>query len=158
MNTTVEGKVTLLSKKGMNELKRNITQLEHDRARTLLSLREQDKTAGHDERFERADKIAAIDMIEAELDEKRNILSKAKLAPKKRNQIKVAVGSVVDLIDKQGRKLRFQIVDTVEANPSDGRISAASPLGQNLIGKAVMDVIKWSSTTTTNQLRLIKIA
>ncbi|HRN90361.1 MAG TPA: GreA/GreB family elongation factor [Candidatus Saccharibacteria bacterium] len=157
MNTTVEGKVTLLSKKGMKELKKSISQLEHDRAQALLALREQDKTSAHDERFTRADRIAAIDMIEAELEEKRYTLSRAKLAPKQKGQLRVAIGSVVDLIDKQGRKLRFQIVDTLEANPSDGRISAASPLGQSLIGKTVMDIVKWSTNATTNQLRLIRI-
>lgn len=157
MNTAVEGKVTFLSKKGMKELKKHIVQLEHDRTQALISLREQDKASSYDERFTRADRIAAIDMIEAELAEKRYTLSHAKLMPKRQSQLRVAIGSVVDLIDKQGRKLRFQIVDTIEANPSDGRISAASPLGQSLIGKTVMDIVKWSTSATTNQLRLIRI-
>lgn len=157
MKTTNLGKVTLLSKKGMKELKKRISQLEHDRASALLSLRELDKTSGHDERFTRADRTSAIEMIESELKDKRYTLSRARLAPNHQKQLRVAIGSVVDLIDKQGRKLRFQIVDTIEANPSDGRISAVSPLGQSLLGKAVMDIVKWSTRATTNQLRLVKI-
>lgn len=157
MKTTVRDKGVILSKKGMKELKKRIAQLEHDHTRALVELRELDKISGHDERFTRADRLAAIDMIESELTDKKYTLSRARLAPNRKSSIQVAVGSVVDLIDKQGRKLRFQIVDTIEANPSDGRISAVSPLGQSLLGKTAMDEIKWSTNTSSNQLQLIKV-
>ena len=45
MNTTIsKDKITLLTKKGMKEFKREIVQLENDKQRVLKSLRDLDKT------------------------------------------------------------------------------------------------------------------
>lgn len=151
-------KTIYLSKKGMKELKKQIAHLERDCADAHLRLRELDKTDGHDERLARIEQIAYIEVLESELADKRMIVSKAKLLPRKRDAFKVALGSVVDLLDTSGRIIRYTIVDSVEANPSDGRISVKSPLGQNLIGKQIQDVVEWSAGLRTNKLKLIGIA
>lgn len=147
-----------LSKKGMKELRKQVARLEHDHKEALLSLRELDKTEGHDERMERIEKLATIDVIESELADKKMALANAKLLPRKRDAFKVAIGSVVDLIDTSGRMVRYTLVDSLEANPSDGRISIKSPLGQNLLGKQIQDVIEWSAGLHRNKLRLVGIA
>jgi len=157
MNTTITEKTILLSKKGMKELKKAVIQLEHDRQKTLQQLRELDKTLGHDERLERIEKLAALESIETELDDKKLVLTSAKLLPAKRTRLQVAIGSVVDLIDKHGHLFRYTIVDSIEANPSDGRISTASPLGQSLIGRTVRDIVEWRSGKRFNQFQLVRI-
>ena len=158
MNTTIsKDKITLLSKKGMRELKKEIIQLEADRQKVLKTLRELEKTFGHDERLSRIETLAELDIIESKLDDKKLLLSTSKLLPKKRNQLSVAIGSVVDLIDKHGHFLRFTLVNSIEANPSDGRISNLSPLGQNLIGKTVKDTVKWGTGRRNNCYRLLRI-
>lgn len=156
MITTSE-KVILLSKKGMKELKKTIAQLEHEKNEIILALHELDKTSTHDERLTRIEKLAQLEMTESELEDKRHTLTHAKLIPSKRERFKVALGSVVDLIDTNGRLVRYTLVDSLEANPSDGRISIMSPLGKNLIGKTVHDIVEWSAGIRTNQLRLIQI-
>ncbi len=158
MNTTITEKITLLSKKGMKELKKAIHQLEHDRKKAIQSLRELDKSLGHDERLDRVEKLASLESIESELDDKKMILSSSKLIPNKRTRLQVAIGSVVDLIDKHGHLFRYTIVDSIEANPSDGRISTASPLGRNLIGRTVKDIIMWGNGKRYNQYQLIRIS
>lgn len=157
MNTTITEKTILLSKKGLKELKKSIIQLEHDRQATLQSLRELDKTLGHDERLSRIEKLATLESIEAEIDDKNLVLSNAKLLPNKRTKLQVAIGSVVDLIDRSGNLFRYKIVDSIEANPSDGRISIQSPIGQSLLGKTVKDIIEWRHGTYFNQFQLIRI-
>lgn len=161
MNTTTtrntEQKTILLSKKGMKELRKAIEQLEHDRTDVCRSLRESDKTSGHDDRFERNEKLLRLEAIEAELAEKHQILSRAKLISSKRTRMKVAIGSVVDLIDQKGRMVRYTLVESIEANPSDGRISAASPLGSTLLGKTVQDIIEWGNGVQRTSLQLVKI-
>lgn len=147
----------LLSKKGMKELKKTVTQLEHDRMTIILGLRESDKTFGHDDRFERIERLARLEAIEAELFEKRYTLSQAKLIPSRRTRMKVAVGSVVDLIDQQGQLFRYTLVESIEANPSDGRISTKSPLGSSLVGKTVKDVIEWGNGTARGTMKLVRI-
>lgn len=157
MNTTITDKSILFSKKGLKELKRAIAQLERDRLRELQSLRESDKSLGRDERLSRIEKISNIEMIESELEDKKTLLANAKLLPSKRNRLQVAIGSVVELIDKQGKLLRYKIVNSNEVNPSDGRISALSPLGQSLLGRNVTDVVEFGNGKKTNQFKLIRI-
>ena len=151
-------KTVLLSKKGMKELKKAIAQLEHDRAAAIRGLHDIDKTTGHDDRLERIERLARLESIESELAEKQQTLLEAKLLPSKRARMKVAMGSVVDLIDQQGRLFRYTLVDTIEANPSDGRISVVSPLGSTLVGKTVKDIVEWGSGTHNTKFQLVKIS
>ncbi len=154
MNTT---EVIYLSKKGMKELRKDVARLERDQHQTILELRDLDKTDGHDERLARIEKLAQLESIESELIDKQSYLTQAKLFPRKRDALKVAIGSVVELIDKSGRKVVYTVVDSIEANPSDGRISAKSPLGQNLIGKTIQDTIRWGNGLKSHQFQLISI-
>jgi transcription elongation factor GreA len=151
------GKTIYLSKKGMKELKKEIARLEREKHDAYVRLREIDKTDGRDERFARIQQMSAIEAIESELTEKHATLSKAKLFPRKRDALKVAIGSVVDLLDTSGRIVRYTLVESIEANPSDGRISIMSPLGRNLIGKQIQDVVEWSAGLQTKRLQLIGI-
>jgi transcription elongation factor GreA len=151
------GKAIYLSKKGMKELKKQVSRLERDRSEALARLRELDKTDGHDDRLARIEQLASIEGIDSEMLEKKMTLSTAKLFPRKRDALRVAIGSVVDLLDTHGRIVRYRLVESIEANPSDGRISIKSPLGQNLIGKQLQDVVEWSAGLHTNRLQLINI-
>lgn len=155
--TNQEPKVILLSKKGMKELRKSIAELEHDRLAISRSLRESDKTSGHDDRFERNERLLRLEAVEAELAEKQRTLARAKLISSRRTRLKVAVGSVVDLIDQQGQLFRYTLVESIEANPSDGRISAESPLGSTLIGKTVEDVVEWKNGLRHTRLQLVRI-
>jgi len=157
MNTTIKEKTILLSKKGMKELKKTIAQLEHDRQMMIRGLHELNKTTNHDDRLERIERLAQLETLEGELVEKRTALLGAQLIPSKRARLKVAIGSVVDLMDQQGRLFRYTLVDSIEANPSDGRISIASPLGQSLLGKAAHDMVEWGSGLRSNTFQLVKI-
>lgn len=158
MNTTIsKDKITLLSKKGMKELKKEIVLLENDKQKVLKSIRELDKTQGRDERLSRIERLAELDIIDSKIDDKKLVLSTSKLLPKKRSQLQVAIGSVVDLIDKHGHFFRFKLVDSIEADPSDGRISTLSPLGQNLIGKSLQDTVEWGKGNRINRFQLVRI-
>jgi transcription elongation factor GreA len=153
MNTTT----IYLSKKGMKELKKSIARLERDQHRILRELRDMDKIDGRDERLARVEKLASLELIESDLKEKQLALTNSKLLPRKRDLLRVAIGSVVELIDMQGRLIRYTIVDSLEANPSDGRISAASPLGRTLIGKQIKDMIEWGVGSQQHRMQLIGI-
>ncbi len=156
-HTTTQQKTISLSKKGMKEIRRSVAQLEADRRKVIQQLHELDRESGHDDRLERIEKLSQLESTEAELFEKKHILQHAKLLPSKSARMKVAMGSVVDLIDRQGRLMQYTLVDTIEANPSDGRISVVSPLGQSLLGKSAREVVSWQSGHQTHSLRLIGI-
>jgi transcription elongation factor GreB len=55
----------------------------------------------------------------------------------------IRFGATVELQDAAGHTHRFQIVGEDEAAPAAGRISWVSPLGRQLIGKAVGDEVVW---------------
>jgi transcription elongation factor GreA len=50
---------------------------------------------------------------------------------------RVTFGSTVLLEDGDGKRVRYQIVGSDEADPANGRISVLSPLARTLIGKTV---------------------
>jgi transcription elongation factor GreA len=158
MNTLEATKKTiLLSKKGMKELKKSVSKLERRQRQIISELRDLDKTDGHDQRLARIEKLAELETVESQLADKQLYLSNAKLFPRKRDAIRVAIGSVVELIDTNGRIIQYQLVDSIEANPSDGRISASSPLGQTLIGRTIKETIDWGSKLGSMQLTLVRI-
>lgn len=154
MNTT---KTIFLSKKGMKELKKGIARRERDRQDAYKRLRSLDKTGHRDERLARIELLATIETLDSEIADKKMTLDHAKQLPRKRDALKVAMGSVVDLLDTSGRIVRYTLVDSIEANPSDGRISVKSPLGRSLVGKQIQDVVEWSAGLGTKRLQLINI-
>lgn len=158
MQTLDFKKTILLSKKGMKELKKDVSKLEHAQKQIIADLRELDKTDGHDQRLARIEKLAELESVESMLNDKRLYLTKAKVFPRKRDAIRVAIGSVVELIDTSGRVIQYQLVDSIEANPSDGRISASSPLGQTLIGRTIKETVSWGSKLGSSQLTLVRIS
>lgn len=148
----------LLSKKGMKELKKAVVKLERQQKQIIADLRDLDKTDGHDQRLARIEKLAELETVESQLNDKQIYLSNAKLFPRKRDAIRVAIGSVVELIDANGRILQYQLVDSIEANPSDGRISANSPLGKTLLGRTIKETIEWGNKLQPSQLTLVRIS
>ena len=153
----MNNKTTYLSKKGMKHLKREIADLERDRRRIIVELHEQDKISGHDERLERVEKLARLDSIEQELIDKKDLLKNAKPYPRKNNS-RVSIGSVVELLSSGGKRFNYTIVDSIEADPSDGRISTASPLGQTLLGKTTSDTIDWTIRSRKKKFQLVRIS
>lgn len=146
-----------LTKHGMKDLKKKITQLEREHNAVIAQLRDIDKTETHDERLARSEHLARLEIIASELSDKQQILSTAKLLPRKRDRLKVAIGSVVDLLDTNGRIIRYTLVDSLEADPSSGRISIVSPLGKNLMGKQLRDVVEWTAHLGKRELQLVAI-
>lgn len=146
-----------LSKKGMKELKKSISKLERAITAAQASLRDLESGTSREDRFERIGKLSQIENLETELIEKRQQLADAKLLPRKRDALKVALGSVVDLVDTNGRIVQYTLVNSIEANPSDGRISISSPLGQSLLGKQAREVVQWGAGSKMNRMQLISI-
>lgn len=147
----------LLSKKGIKELQKKIANLERRQSDIRQRLRELDKGVSHEDRLSRIEVLSELETVEDELLNQRELQRTVKLLPSKRARLKVAIGSVVDLIDQQGRLFRYTLVDSIEVNPSDGRISVESPLGKNLIGKTIQDTIDLTIGSNHRSLQLVRI-
>jgi len=80
--------------------------------------------------------------LNSRIGELKNVLRNAKLieSPPKDKQGMVSLGATI-LVEVGGDEDEFQIVGTLEANPSLGKISDESPVGKALLGHRVGDII-----------------
>ncbi len=74
--------------------------------------------------------------LESRIAEVEDILLNADLITPNKSKGVVAVGSTVQL-EKDSKKVTYQVVGPVEADPLEGKISNESPLGKALLGKKV---------------------
>lgn len=84
-----------------------------------------------------------LNFLEYRLADLKNILENAEVIrpPVKGKQNIVNLGATVTLEEKDGKINEFLLVSTQEANPNEGKISSASPVGKSLLGKKVGEEI-----------------
>lgn len=152
MNTT-----TYLSKKGFKELHKQINELEIREKALSAELRDIGRAKSRDDKLRRSDIIMNLENVHGKLSEKRAALKTAKPLPRKRDRLRIAIGSVVDLIDQQGQLFRYTLVDSLEADPSNGRISVDSPLGQSLLNRHATETISLGLGRTTRRLQVVGV-
>lgn len=92
-----------------------------------------------------------ISLLETKIAELKNIIKNALLItkPSKEEKDIVGVGATIILQIDGGSNDEFQIVGTLEANPSLGKISNESPVGKALMGHKAGDEIVVSSPIKT---------
>lgn len=146
-----------LSKQGFKDLKKKIARLEHERKMLELELRDDDVK---EDLLRQNDIFARIDMIRSELIEKNFQLHNAKILTKRRGKnVNVTLGSFVELVNRAtGKIMKFQLVESVEADPLLGKISADSPLGKVLIGAKIKEEVSWMAGFRTMNAQLIRIS
>ncbi|MCL2869769.1 GreA/GreB family elongation factor [Candidatus Saccharibacteria bacterium] len=146
-----------LSKDGLKDLKKQIKILEHDLKRVNEELRAMDKADKRDNQLARAEKLIQIETLRSDLADKKAYSARAKLTPTK-HRLEVSLGSLVELVDTiTGKILRFRVVESIEANPVDGRISIDSPLGKSLLGKKEQEKVHWTVGFRDHCMLLAKI-
>lgn len=81
---------------------------------------------------------------EARISEIRQILTMATVIEEGAHQdLRVSIGTTVELVDPNGRLTSFTIVGTTETNSLEHKISNESPAGQALIGHAEGDTVEF---------------
>lgn len=90
-------------------------------------------------------------LLEAKLLEYEGILQNAELIkpPSKDQRSIVGLGARVQVQIDNGQIDEFEIVGTLEANPSLGRISNESPVGKALLGRKIEEEVAVSSPRKT---------
>lgn len=94
--------------------------------------------------------------LETRLKELEKVLKNYQLIvpPKGEKRKTVQIGAIVTLQENGGAINEFMVVDSIEANPSEGKISWRSPLGKLLLNKKVGE--KVFLTTPTKIIYTIK--
>ena len=70
----------------------------------------------------------------------------------------VVIGSTVTVEDGRGRKNKYKIIGSAEADPSQGTISNVSPIGKALLGKRAGEVADVDAPAGQVQLKVVKIS
>lgn len=132
-----------LSKKGFNALKNKLHALRGQRIEQIQSLKalkeqEADSISGENSSYVQA--VANIQFIEIEIEKLEHVLAHAKFLDDQYTSDEVTLGSNVKL-KGNGQEFEYTIVQSIEADPSKGKISDKSPLGKQLLGKKLRDYI-----------------
>jgi len=137
---------------GMQQLLEKESQIEEHLQISRVEL--QESYADHNEdgaSLALANKFAA----EQQLQQIRSTLAKAKTMERKKATT-VALGSTVHLHTRDGERV-FTLVDTMEVDPLENRISPESPLGHQLMGHHAGDKIKLNIPGSKLSFKITKV-
>jgi transcription elongation factor GreA len=130
-----------LTQDGISELKSELAELKAQRAEVAERIKQARDMGDLAENAEYQTAREEQDRLETRISEIEKILGSVQVIKKPKNHNMVALGSTVHLKAASGKTQRFQVVGTMEADPTNGKISDESPLGKMLLGKKVGDQI-----------------
>lgn len=147
-----------LTPEGLEKLKKKLNYLKKvkrkeiaERLKRTASFGDLSENAAYQEAKE------AQAFLEGEILELEDIIRSAKVAEKKTNG-KIEVGSRVWIRSDNDKKiLKFKIVGLLEANPSDGKISYESPLGEALFGQSKGGIAEIKTQEGKIKYKILKI-
>jgi transcription elongation factor GreA len=149
----------LLTKEGQAKLRSELAELMEKRpqlAQRLSDARE-DAAFGEDATFEETKREHA--MLDNRIQELEHILKRAELigAGGRKAAEEVQPGHTVTVVDDAGKRAKYTIVGSLEADPAAGRISNVSPVGRALVGKRAGDSVEVRVPAGTTKLTIKKI-
>lgn len=99
-----------------------------------------------------------LSFLESRITELEYVLKNVELikSPQKDKQNLVGLGATV-LVEMDGGMDEFKIVGTLEADPSEKKISNESPIGQALLGKKAGELIEIKTPIVRHSCKIIKI-
>lgn len=134
-------KLFKLTQSGQDEIKKELDGLLDMRVAIAERIKQARSLGDLSENAEYQSAREEQDRLETRISELEHILQNAKLIKKPKANGEVKLGSNVKLKSAEGQAKEFQVVGTMEADPSSGKISDESPIGKVLIGKKVGDKV-----------------
>jgi len=151
----------LLTPEGLDKLKDEIEHLSTVRRREVADrikeAREFGDISENSEYDDAKNEQAMLEARIATLEEKLRSASVIDAAQLDSNVVRV--GSLVSVKDEgSGKSLKYTIVGSTEANPSENRLSNESPVGKGLLGRKKGDTVKVQLPNGKNrELKITKI-
>lgn len=142
-----------LTQSGLDELQKELATLLAQRVVIADRIKQARELGDLSENAEYQTAREEQDRLESRISEVEHVVSNAQIIKKPRANGKVVLGSTVDIKDG-GKPKTFQIVGTMEADPLNCKISDESPIGKELLGKAVGDAVKLND----HSYKIVKIS
>jgi len=149
-----------ITQEGHEKLLKDIDNLVRVKRKEIAERLKEAKTAGGDlsENLEYEYVKNEQAFVEGRIEQISDILQNFVIVEKKVNKDTVDIGSIVVVRDFDLNKNRkFEIVSSIEAEPSQMKISDESPLGRALLGKKIKDEITVKTPSKTLRLKVIDI-
>src|SRR4051812_19447579 len=150
-------KVYRLTQEGVNELKEELKGLIGQRKHVAERIKHARELGDLSENAEYQTAREEQDRLEARISELEHVLQYAEIIKKPKSDGQVRLGSKVVLKDG-GKPLTYQVVGTIEADPSSGKISDESPIGKALLSKKVGDKVEIKTPTGAHSFKVIQIS
>ncbi len=134
-----------LTKKGLERIKKEYQKLLAQR-KELLSTQSPQVLHSEDLDSEYLVFLQELEVLEGRIKEYEKILKNCEIItpPPKEKRKEIHLGAKV-VVEVGGQEDEFEIVDSIEADPAQGKISFKSPVGQALLGKKEGDEVVISS-------------
>lgn len=145
-----------LTKEGIQELETELAGLISQRGPIAQRIKDAREFGDLAENAEYTAARQEQEKVEGRISEIENILQNVTVIAKPKTDGKVRLGSLVKL--KNGHTKEFQVVGTVEADPSNGKISDESPIGQALMGKRVGEAVEINTATGPQIYKVVQIS
>lgn len=146
-----------LTPDGVNELNTELSLLISQRGEVAERIKSAREFGDLTENAEYATARQEQERAENRISEVEHILQNVEVIKKPRGDNKVQLGSTVKLKSNDGKSKTYKVVGTVEADPSDGKISDESPIGQALLGKNVGDNVEIVTPVETISYKIVDI-
>lgn len=127
-----------LTQEGLEELKSELEELKNVKLPSVVERVALARSHGDlSENAEYTDAKEEQNFVETRISEIEDVLNRAEIVQQTRSKTAIGIGSVVKVHLKSDKKrsFTFHIVGEFESNPSEGKISSASPIGKALMGK-----------------------
>ena len=95
--------------------------------------------------------------IEGRILEVQEMLRSSVLISNQINKQEVSIGSTVTISEENSEEEKYTLVGSAEADPTMGRISHESPIGQAIIGKSIGDSVQVSTPGGNITFEIIRI-
>ena len=145
-----------LTKEGLAKVEQELDHLiTAERPRVAHLIQEARELAGAQNTTEYEDAKNEQAHVEGRILQLQALIQNAVIIEESHDSHRVTLGSTVIVTNEEGKKAKYTIVGSTEADPKNGRISNESPVGKALLGKrlgakvqvdAPAGVLRWSIT------------
>lgn len=147
--------VIYMTQEGIDHLERQIKQLEAQKPQAIEAMAFALSLGDFSENAEYQDAKHRLARIESRIFSLKDRLRRAKAVGGNATGA-IQLGSTVTLISNNKQKT-YRIVSAHEANPSQGRLSSASPVGAALLGKSVNEKVTVNTEQGTIEYVILAI-
>ena len=147
-----------LTQKRLSELKQELDEMKtKKRLEVAEQLRQAKELGDLSENSEYLEAREEQTRLERQIVEIEDILRNVTIIKEGTSREKVEIGSTVEVV-RDKKQLSFIIVGSEEAKPEEGYISNESPLGKELLGKRVGDLVETNTPSGKIQYKIKKIS